>query len=76
MNIQEVKSEAEMFEKNIIGWVAVKDKLPQVELDVLVYDGFSIYITNRLDTDDTQWCDSGQIFDEITHWMELPKPPN
>lgn len=59
----------------VIHWVSVKDELPPVELNVLVYDGFSIYISNRLDEDGVVWDESNQILDDVTHWIHLPSLP-
>lgn len=59
----------------VSNWVAVKDKLPPVELDVLVWDEFSIYISNRLDVEGIVWDESIHILDNVTYWMHLPKPP-
>lgn len=59
----------------VSNWVAVRDELPPVELDVLVWDEFSIYISNRLDVEGVVWDESTQILDNVTHWMHLPKPP-
>jgi hypothetical protein len=63
---------------NIAGvkhWVSVLDSLPPIEESVLVYDGFGIYISNRLDETGIVWDESQQIIDEVTHWMHLPKVP-
>jgi hypothetical protein len=60
---------------DVIKWVAVKDELPTVELDVLVWDGFSVYISNRLYENNVVWDESIQILDNVTHWHHLPKPP-
>lgn len=59
----------------VMHWVSVLDNLPQVEESVLVYDGFSIYISNRLDKDGVVWDESQQIIDDVTHWMHLPETP-
>lgn len=59
----------------VMHWVSVIEELPPVELNVLVYDGFGIYITNRLDDDCIIWDSSSQIFDDITHWAYLPDAP-
>ena len=59
----------------VMHWVSVLDNLPQVEESVLVYDGFSIYISNRLDEDGVVWDESQQILDDVTHWMHLPPSP-
>lgn len=59
----------------VMHWVAVKNALPTVELNVLVWDQFNIYITNRLDSNYIVWDESNQILDDVTHWMYLPEPP-
>ena len=59
----------------VMQWVAVEDALPPVELYVLVWDEFSIYISNRLDVEGVIWDESTQILDDVTHWMYLPQPP-
>tara|TARA_S200002703_G_C3793808_1_gene245057 strand:- start:1896 stop:2120 length:225 start_codon:yes stop_codon:yes gene_type:complete len=59
----------------VMQWVAIEDALPPVELDVLVWDEFNVYITNRLDSNDVVWDESTQILDGVTHWMYLPEPP-
>lgn len=63
------------FIADVMQWVAIEDALPPVELDVLVWDEFNIYITNRLDSNYIVWDESAQILDGVTHWMYLPKPP-
>lgn len=60
----------------IFEWISVKEKLPPVEINVLVYDDFNMYITCRLDEDLVVWDESNQIFDDITHWAHLPNKPN
>jgi hypothetical protein len=59
----------------VMHWVSVFDNLPPIEESVLVYDGFSIYISNRLDENGIVWDESQQILEEVTHWMPLPKIP-
>ena len=60
---------------SVMQWVAVKDELPPIEVDVLIWDGFSVYVSNRLDENGIVWDESIQIFDDVTHWMHLPEPP-
>ena len=66
-------------------WISVEDRLPEVNVDVLVYsrDRKSVFMTHRLDeyyekSEDYEnkfaWNDQG-IFNSITHWMSLPNPP-
>lgn len=57
-------------------WFSVSDNLPPVEKSVLVYDGFGVYISNRLDENRIVWDESKQILDEVTHWQLLPNPPS
>jgi hypothetical protein len=59
----------------VMHWVAIEDKLPPIEVDVLVWDEFNVYICNRLDEDGVVWDESTQILDGVTHWMHLPEPP-
>jgi hypothetical protein len=56
-------------------WIPVEERLPPIELDVLVWDGFNVYITNRLDSKNVAWDESTQILDVVTHWQPLPEPP-
>ena len=60
---------------SVMQWVAVKDELPPIEVDVLVWDEFNIYISNRIDEDGIVWDESNQILDNVTYWMHLPKTP-
>lgn len=65
-------------------WVSVKDKLPEVDKQVLAYglepsnihdDGLP-YKTAIYDGEDwisDHFCESS--FVEVTHWMPLPEPP-
>ena len=63
-------------------WISVKDELPEINKDVLIYRGQFIgrlinvytYLGNN------EWEDEygywGKTEDEgITHWMSLPSPP-
>lgn len=59
----------------VMHWVSVLENLPPVEESVIVYDGFSIYISNRLDEKGIVWDESQHILDDVTHWMYLPKIP-
>jgi len=69
--------------QNVTNWVAVKDKLPNHDQNVLVYNLNHIalgYVQNeyshnpvKLEKREFKHC-SGLDW-EITHWCELPKPP-
>ena len=54
-------------------WISVKDRLPQPEVQVLgcFEDGFIATVSTDASGEWELWADSG----EVTHWMELPKPP-
>lgn len=57
-------------------WISVDDKLPMHTM-VLGYDGdyqFCMMIASRLQVhyDDGGWSEPRS---PVTHWMELPKPP-
>ena len=48
-------------------WISAKDRLPELEKEVLVYDSFGkMYI--GLITDGWKGL-------YVTHWMPLPEPP-
>ena len=48
-------------------WISTKDRLPELEKEVLVYDSFgNMYI--GLITDGWKGL-------YVTHWMPLPEPP-
>ena len=55
-------------------WISVKDKLPEKDVRVLVYlktdRSYTKIDTDRLD-------DRGFVrwFNDVTHWMPLPEPP-
>jgi len=60
-------------------WISVKDRLPDIDLSVLVYNGQSIEVM-------AYWYDEDEKpnfmnppappCDFVTHWMPLPEPPN
>ncbi len=62
-------------------WIDVNVSLPKQYEDVLfgyyVSDGFYTHIGHLTEmSDSTLWLDSPcQIYDGVTHWMPLPKPP-
>jgi len=74
--MSEQKEQAQALDlSNVMQWVAIEDKLPPIEVDVLVWYEFNVYICNRLDEDGVVWDESTQILDGVTHWMHLPEPP-
>lgn len=51
-------------------WISVKDRLPELFTQVLVYDAFEKNITLGL------YGNGDWLFSKhITHWMPLPDPP-
>lgn len=54
-------------------WISVKDSLPEHENEYMVCldDGF-IATTAWIDGEWELWADAG----DVTHWQELPPPPN
>ncbi len=63
-------------------WISVKDQLPKVGKQVIVYYGFQVSsgylrdLTYHKKPEKCQkWCVGGILTDYVTHWMELPPPP-
>lgn len=64
-------------------WVSVNKRLPDIFVDVLVYNPFnevSIMIAFREKGDNGGWRWNSQMaypneLVDVTHWMPLPKPP-
>lgn len=57
-------------------WISVKERLPEVEANVLAYIGYGCIVVCWL-TYDGYWQGPARIFDkgEVTHWMPLPAAP-
>lgn len=63
-------------------WISVKDRLPEPEQDVFLYDRGSIrhyvvgWLRKKKGYNDSIWCiTNGYLIDEtITHWMPIPNP--
>lgn len=57
-------------------WISVKDKLPEKQTRVLLFDncGFGI-LTGRIGS--AGWYLEGDLdkYANVTHWMPLPEPP-
>ena len=59
------------------GWISVKDRLPEVGVDVLTaskagYESF--YMVDCIVNGDW-WLQAGEEVLPVTHWMPLPEPP-
>lgn len=66
-------------------WISVKDRVPEIDKDVLVFDSNTKQCSVRYrlnefypDCDEENnkyaWNDQG-IINSVTHWMPLPEPP-
>lgn len=60
-------------------WVSVSNKLPDLDKRVLAFDGYEIYVAWIDDTSIGNWkyseCCGCYTFNDVTHWAQLPKPP-
>ena len=60
------------------GWISVSERLPEEGVTVLIYtiDGETkeAHLSGYLDL----WSDNEDVYryDDITHWIPLPEPPN
>lgn len=55
------------------GWISVKDRLPDTDREVLVYDlDFGCFV---LSCRGMEWEDIPVFHPHVTHWRELPDPP-
>ena len=65
-------------------WIKCSDRLPNVDQNVLLWDGYNVYKGFRTEDDGKdQWALNGNRccsdptypLEEFTHWMEMPKGP-
>jgi hypothetical protein len=60
-------------------WISVKDRLPEIEIPVLLMDKFKYmevgWVNHPLQSDLWQVCGCEMNENFITHWMPLPDPP-
>ncbi len=55
-------------------WISVKDRLPEEEVYILLYDDYcKEIITGELCNGN--FCSYDYIMPRVTHWMPLPEPP-
>ena len=57
-------------------WISVKERLPEVEADILAYIGEGSFVVCWM-THDGYWQCPAYLMDkdDVTHWMPLPEPP-
>lgn len=66
-------------------WISVKDRLPKIGVEVLIFDADSSNdfhdvwsLARDEEYDDIGWNDKNgdwYYLDDVTHWMPLPEPP-
>ncbi len=60
-------------------WIKVSEKLPEIGIDVLIWDGDarSIGYFNGISFNDFTLQEHGNACrnDKVTHWQPLPEPP-
>lgn len=68
------KDEIRFFNHDVPdGWVSVKDRLPDTDREVLVYDlDFGCFV---LSYRGMEWEDIPVFHPHVTHWREIPKLP-
>ena len=57
-------------------WIKCSDRLPTEDKDYLGFDGSIHQVSFDSHTDYNPWRDSHGYARDITHWAELPEPPN
>ena len=57
-------------------WISVKERLPEVEADILAYIGEGSFVVCWM-THDGYWQCPAYLMDkdDVTHWMPLPELP-
>ena len=73
----ELRKEIERL-KAEMEWVSVNDRLPDANETVLVTNGArvkEVWFCQRTKLDKPNFMFTTMKFDEITHWMPLPKSP-
>ena len=53
-------------------WIAVGERVPEHEIEVVVYDGMGVFCADRWRD---EWIRGDDLVEGITHWMPLPAPP-
>lgn len=62
---------------SVVHWISVADKLPDDDMTVLIADTEND-VTLGFHDGDSGWryCSAGLVGDPVTHWAEIPDPPN
>jgi hypothetical protein len=59
-------------------WISVKDQLPEIGMETVIYDGVSFHVATYKEegaNSDSDWgCDSMGYEYDATHWMPLYLP--
>lgn len=65
-----------------MNWISIKDKLPDDDLlfsqDIIIFDALrGVQAAGVMEEREGKLLFKGcmQKYDEVTHWMPLPKPP-
>jgi len=58
-------------------WISVKDRLPKENEEVLAFSGFIFYALNVNHLYENGFFDLVEeiVYQNVTHWMPLPNPP-
>ena len=61
----------------VITWISVADQLPDDDMTVLIADTEND-VTLGFHDGEAGWryCNAERVGDPVTHWAELPDPPN
>ena len=62
---------------SVVRWISVSDKLPDDDMTVLIADTENDVTLGFHDWDfGWRYCSAGIVGDPVTHWAEIPDPPN
>ena len=79
MNKLEESDKKQLFLQDVIHWVAVEIEIPMAYMTVLVcFKGESLSSIRTAYWDGVSWIVNGSkpfLTGEITHWMQIAKPP-
>ena len=57
-------------------WINIEDKLPESPYDILVWNNVNKFIeVANYNSDEKSFQNGNYHLENITHWMELPEPP-